>query len=68
MAIKTQTVTVRMAPAVKNGLQKAADKERRSLANMLEVMIRDYCGRNGVVIPEQVSLFGDTLTSKDVTS
>lgn len=59
MAIKTQTVTVRMAPAVKSGLQKAADKERRSLANMLEMMIRDYCGRNGVVIPEQGSLFGD---------
>ncbi|GAB6057337.1 hypothetical protein [Desulfonatronum parangueonense] len=68
MAIKTQTVTVRMAPAVKNGLQKAADKEHRSLANMLEVMIRDYCTRNGVVIPEQVSLFSDKLTSKDVTS
>ncbi len=59
MAGKTQTVTVRMAPAVKSGLQKAADKERRSLANMLEVMIRDYCARNGVVIPEQASLFGD---------
>jgi hypothetical protein len=59
MATKTQTVTVRMSPAVKSGLQKAADKERRSLANMLEMMIRDYCGRNGVVIPEQISLFED---------
>ncbi len=59
MAIKTQTVTVRMTPTVKSGLQKAADKERRSLANMLEVMIRDYCSRNGVILQEQISLFGD---------
>jgi hypothetical protein len=66
MAIKTQTVTVRMTPAVKSGLQKAADKERRSLANMLEVMIRDYCGRNGVVIPEQGSLFGDERMDRKV--
>jgi len=26
---------------------------------MIEVMIRDYCGRNGVKIPEQSELFQD---------
>ena len=34
-----------------------ADREHRSIANMAEVMIRDYCGQNGVPIPEQHALF-----------
>ena len=34
-------------------------QEHRSIANMVEVLIRDYCGRNGIAIPEQGSLFDD---------
>ncbi len=56
-AIKTVTMTVRVAPAVKQGLKTAADREHRSIANMVEVLIRDYCGRNGIAIPEQSALF-----------
>jgi len=41
-AIKTETITLRIGPAVKLGLKAMAEKERRSLANMIEVMIRDY--------------------------
>lgn len=33
-----------------------AEQERRSLANMVEVLIRDYCERNGIAIPEQWAL------------
>ncbi len=47
---KSTTLTVRVHPAVKEGLRAAAEQERRSLANMIEVMIRDYCERNGVAI------------------
>jgi hypothetical protein len=57
MAIKSETLTVRIEPTVKEGLKAMAEKERRSLANMIEIMIRDYCGRNGVRIPEQQVLF-----------
>lgn len=49
-ALKTETITVRIEPAVKAGLKTVAEQERRSLANMIEVMIRDYCGRNGVEV------------------
>ncbi|MGQ0444980.1 MAG: hypothetical protein ACT4O2_07615 [Beijerinckiaceae bacterium] len=28
-------------------------------ANMVDVMIGDYCGRHSVTIPEQGALFGD---------
>ena len=49
---KSKTLTVRIHPEVKGALGAMAEKERRSLANMVEVMIRDYCERNGVLIPE----------------
>lgn len=42
MATKTTTVTFRMAPAVKETLRISAEKERRSIANMIEVMILEY--------------------------
>lgn len=51
-ATKTATMTVRIDPAVKEGLRVMAMRERRSLANMIEVMIRDYSARHGVTIPE----------------
>ena len=41
---KTATVTFRIDPEVKDALQQAAENEHRSLANMIEVMIRAYCG------------------------
>lgn len=47
---KSTTLTVRIQPAVKEALRAMAEQERRSLANMIEVMIRDYCERNGVAI------------------
>ncbi len=55
-AIKTVTMTVRVAPAVKAGLKTAAEQEHRSIANMIEMMIRDYCGRNDITIQEQQAL------------
>lgn len=50
---KATTLTLRIDPAIKEGLRAVAAQEHRSLANMIEVMILDYCGRNGVTIPEQ---------------
>jgi len=40
--VKTETVTFRIRPDVKAALRDAAEREHRSLANMLEVMIRCY--------------------------
>lgn len=58
---KTATVTFRIDPAVKEALRTAAAREHRSIANMVEVLIRDYCGRNGITIREQ----GDLLSGKN---
>lgn len=58
-ASKTATLTFRIDPTVKEGLRAMAEKERRSLANMIEVMIRDYCGHRDIYIPEQGELRPD---------
>jgi hypothetical protein len=51
-AAKTETITVRIDPAVKAGLKAAAEQQHRSIANMVEVLIRDHCGRTGIPITE----------------
>jgi hypothetical protein len=53
---KTATLTFRIDPGLKEALRAAAVRERRSIANMVEVLIRDYCGRNGITIQEQQAL------------
>lgn len=63
-AAKTETITVRIEPAVKAGLKAMAETERRSIANMIEVMIRDYCGREGVEIPETPAARAGTEKSR----
>ena len=54
-AVETETITVRIGPAVKAGLQAAAEQEHLSIANRVEVLIRDYCGRNGLPIKQPTS-------------
>ncbi len=49
---KTATLTFRIDPDVKEALRTAAKLEHRSIANMVEVLIRDYCRRNSIAIPE----------------
>ena len=48
MANKTTTVTFRMNPVVKEMLRIAAGKERRSVANMIEVMVVEYAKNLGI--------------------
>ncbi|PKO27559.1 MAG: hypothetical protein CVU36_19715 [Betaproteobacteria bacterium HGW-Betaproteobacteria-9] len=48
MAIaKTQVVSVRVEPHIKAALQSAAERELRSVANMMEVMVVAYCRAQG---------------------
>jgi hypothetical protein len=49
---KTATLTFRIDPALKEALRTAAQQEHRSIANMIEVLIRNYCGSKGIPIEE----------------
>ncbi len=44
---KSQVVSVRVEPHIKVALQSAAEREMRSLANMIEVMVVAYCRSQG---------------------
>ena len=60
---KTSTLTFRIAPALRAVLHTTADREHRSTANMIEVLMRERCARNGIRIPEQAPLFSGDDTS-----
>ena len=45
---KSQVVSIRVEPRIKAALQAAADREMRSLANMVEVMVVSYCRVQGI--------------------
>lgn len=55
---KTATLSFRIEPGLKEALRAAAEQEHRSIANMVEVMIREYCAKSGVEIVEPSSQAG----------
>ena len=56
-ARKTETLTIRLCPETKAALRLAAERERRSLSNMLDVMVRDWCRREGFTpLPSEAAL------------
>lgn len=52
-ATKIATLNLRIDPGVKEAVREAADKEHRSVANMVEMLIRRHCERAGIVIAAQ---------------
>ncbi|MDH3748917.1 MAG: hypothetical protein OER97_12015 [Gammaproteobacteria bacterium] len=49
---KISTLNLRINPAVKLAVRQAAAKEHRSVANMVEVLIRRHCDQAGISIVE----------------
>jgi hypothetical protein len=56
VASKTATLNLRIDPALKEALRVAALRDHRSIANLLEVLIRQHCEEHGISIPEQQDL------------
>ena len=65
VATKTATLNLRIDPFLKEALRTAAMQERRSIANMVEVMIHEHCERNGISIPDQQELFSKETEAID---
>ncbi|MBC7381109.1 MAG: hypothetical protein H7346_27240 [Burkholderiaceae bacterium] len=62
---KTTTLTFRIEPNIKDALCTAADRDHRSIANMVAVMIREHCARVGIPIQDkQVLPEPDTVKPK----
>lgn len=48
MVRKSETLNLRVSPEFKELVRVAAEHENRSISNLLEVLVRDYCRRKGV--------------------
>jgi len=47
---RTSTLNLRIHPALKDAVREAAAREHRSIANMVEVLIRRHCDRSGIAV------------------
>jgi len=56
VATKTATLNLRIDPFLKEALRVAAMQDHRSIANMVEMMIREHCETKGISIPDQKEL------------
>jgi hypothetical protein len=45
---KTETVNLRLSPKMKELLRIAAEREHRTLSNMIEALVLDYCESKGI--------------------
>lgn len=49
--IKSDTLNLRVSPSFKLALKAAADHEQRSMVNMLEVLVANYCEQHHITLP-----------------
>ena len=56
---KTATLNLRIDPVLKECAKEAALRDQRSIANLVEVLIRRHCEEVGIPIPDQQSLFNE---------
>lgn len=57
---KFETISIRTTPDIKQMLRVAAERERRSLASMMEILILDYARQHGLTGAEPTDGKGHT--------
>jgi len=55
---KSEAVNLRMTPEVKQMLRIAADGERRTISNMVEVLVLAYCQQHKIEVDAEVVAIG----------
>lgn len=53
---RVATLNLRIHPALKDAIREAASREHRSVANMVEMLIRRHCDEAGITIYDKRSL------------
>ena len=53
---KISTLNLRIEPGIKQAVREAAAREHRSVANMVEMLIRRHCDQAGITIYEKPDL------------
>lgn len=50
---KVSTLNLRIEPGIKKAVREAAAREHRSVANMVEMLIRRHCEQAGIPVRER---------------
>lgn len=48
---KTETLNLRVSPELKQLVRLAAKREHRTIANFIEVLVREHCAERGILSP-----------------
>lgn len=51
--LKSTNLNLRIAPEVRDALRSAAEREHRSISNMVEYLIVQYCQKNEIPLNKQ---------------
>lgn len=62
--VKSDTLNLRVSPSFKLALKAAAEHEQRSMVNMLEVLVADYCEVKGISLRGQKHTRSARATNK----
>jgi len=49
MERKSDTLNLRVTPELKELVRQAATKEHRTVSNLVEVLVREHCTRQGIL-------------------
>ena len=52
---KSETLNLRISPQVKDAIRLVADHEHRSMGNLIEVLVFEYCEKHGLPIPSRTT-------------
>lgn len=55
MERKTETLNLRMSPELKELVRVAAARDHRTIANFIEVLVREHCDRLGIDIDQELT-------------
>ena len=58
-ARQTNTLNLHVDPIIKEAVREAVLRDNRSIANLVEILIRRQCQESGIPTPEQQTLFKD---------
>ncbi|AQV92291.2 DUF1778 domain-containing protein [Cupriavidus necator] len=56
MERKSDTLNLRVTPELKELIRLAAEREHRTIANFIEVLVRQHCGEHGIAVPAKQPL------------
>ena len=62
--VKSDTLNLRVSPTFKLALKAAAEREQRSMVNMLEVLVAGYCEAKGITIPGRRAASGHRAANR----